>query len=143
MSLCEHFRPGTYPFGVDLEIDGHLGFTEALVHCRHCRAPYLLELLDWQGGLRLFRVSEPAPEAAAALLKDLARGSCDLSRAGAEVQQFSLAARRLPELLLIEMSERSIVARYRVENPRLVPGTGWRDLPCDGSWIERIQSARL
>lgn len=143
MRLCEHFQPGTYPLAVDLLIDEHLGMTEALVHCRECGAPFLLELLDWRGSERLFRVGAPDPTAAAALLKDLARGSCDISRASAEVQQFSLMATRLPVLLLLHMGEPAIVACHPLDDPDDVPGTGWRDLPCDGRWIDALQPERL
>jgi hypothetical protein len=100
-------------------------------------------MLDWQGNRRLFRVGAPAPEAARALLKDLSRGSCDLNRAGEEVRQFSLASRRLPVLLLIDMNARTIVMRAELDDARSVPGAGWRDLPCDGSRIAALQPARL
>ena len=135
MSLCTHFQPGCYPFSVLLVLDDHLGFTEALVRCDACERTYLLEMLDWLGTLRLFRVGEPDTEAARLLLKDLQRGSCDLTRASEEVRQFGLITERLPVVLLIDTAARAIAARWISTESGGVSGQGWRELPCDGSHI--------
>ena len=143
MSLCEHFLPGPLPYDNVLVLDDHLGPTEALIRCSSCRRAYLLELLDWEGAKRLFRIAAPDEEATRLLLKDLDRGSCDLRRAGEEVRQFSLTSERLPHLLLVDVNDHALERTVHLENTAEVPTTGWRALPCDGAWIERVQSARL
>ena len=139
MSLCEHLTPGPYPFDITLVLDDHLGPTEALIRCRSCQRHYLLEMLDWRGDQRLFRLSQPFAAATEILLKDLARGSCDLNRATEEVRQFSLASTRLPVLLLVDARAQTVLSLSEVAPGTHIPGTGWRDLPCDGSWIEGLQ----
>lgn len=142
MSLCEHLQAGPYPFDLTLVVDDHLGPTEALIRCRSCGQHYLMEMLDWRGDQRLFRLSQTDEDATQLLLRDLARGSCDLNRATEEVRQFSLASTRLPALLLLDTVQRTISSLTEVAPGTRIPGTGWRDLPCDGSWIETLQ-ARL
>jgi len=141
MSLCNHFKAGSWPFRIELVLDDHLGPTEALICCSVCERAYLLELLDWADNLRLFRVAEPGADATRLLLKDLERGSCDLGRAGEEVRQFALVSERLPELLLLDMNDRQIVRRVVVTDPDSIPRGNWRDLPCDGARIRAIQDA--
>lgn len=140
--LCGHIRSGPCPWETELVIDDHLGPTEALVGCRTCGRAYLLEMLDWAGSLRLFRVRAPAPAAVALLTRDLNRGSCDLSRAGEEVRQFSLTSDRLAVLVLYDTRSAEVVERIDLGSPAEVPGASWRELPCDGSWIRRLARSR-
>lgn len=136
--LCAHIQPGACPWETELVIDDHLGPTECLVACRTCGRAYLLELLDWLGSQRLFRVRAPSPDAVALLTRDLDRGSCDLGRAREEVRHVSLSSDRLPVVLLYDTKTASLVARIALEDPGDVPWAGWRDLPCDGTWIGRL-----
>lgn len=136
--LCAHLTPGPYPFAIVLVLDDHLGPTELLVRCRQCDHCWLLEMLDWQDDVRLFRVRQPDPEAVAGLLKDLARGSCDINRAGEQARYFSLTSERLPELLLLNIRGATLSAVITPAQHIKVPGTGWRQLVCDGSWIRQL-----
>lgn len=140
---CEHIAPGPGPYRVTLVLDDHLGPTEALVHCKTCEQAYLIELLDWQGAMRLFRVAAPDGDATALLLKDLERGSCDVNRAGEEVRQFTLDSQPLPVLWLVDTSARELVGVIDTTGLGTIPTRGWRELPCDGDWIERVQRTRL
>jgi hypothetical protein len=90
--LCDHLQPNGWPFEVELVIDEQMGFTDALVTCRTCGAPYLLEMLDWRGRQRLMRVSTVESSRVTPLLHNLGRGSCDLRRAAAEVRQLQAGA---------------------------------------------------
>lgn len=143
MALCEHIAPGPVPYRVTLVLDDHLGPTDALAQCARCEQAYLLELLDWQGDRRLFRVAAPDEAATALLLRDLRRGSCDINRAGEEVRQFTLASERLPVLWLVNTSARVLEDVIDTRDLGELPTGGWRELPCDGRWIERAQRARL
>lgn len=138
--LCDHVQPGRWPFEVDLVIDEQMGFTDALVACRTCGAPYLLEMLDWRGSLRLMRVSTVDSRRVAGLLHNLGRGSCDLKRAGAEVQQLQAGATFTPWLLLLDATAMRIEALVPVPAGRKLPIDSWRALPCDGSWLAWIDS---
>jgi hypothetical protein len=130
-------KPGRYPFATVLVLDDHLGPTDWLVRCSSCGSVHLLEMLDWDGPRRLYRMRAPAPEAVAGLLKDLERGSCDLNRAGAEAQHFSLTSERLPHLVLLDLRASTVVEMIDVTGSQ-IPGASWRELPCDGSWIRRF-----
>lgn len=133
--LCDHVQPDTWPFEVELVIDEQVGFTDALVACRTCGAPYLLEMLDWRGRQRLMRISTIDSARVAELLHNLGRGSCDLKRAGAEVQQLQTSATFAPWLLLIDATAMRIDSILPVPEGRRLPAASWRELPCDGSWF--------
>ncbi len=133
--LCDHVQPDTWPFDVELVIDEQIGFTDALVACRTCGTAYLLEMLDWRLRQRLMRVSTVESSRVAGLLRNLGRGSCDLKRAGAEVQQLQAGATFSPWLLLLDATAMRIEAIVPVPADRKLPTDGWRALPCDGSWI--------
>lgn len=136
-SLCAHTVAGPLPFESVLVLDDHLGPTDWLVRCRTCAAHYLLEMLDWDGPSRLYRVRAPAHDAVAGLLRDLERGSCDLDRAGAEANHFSLSSTRLPTLMRLNLSSSELSALIEASGVRL-PGASWRELPCDGSWLKKL-----
>ncbi len=138
MTPCDHLTAGAYPLEIDLTLDEHLGFTDALTHCRDCGQPYLLELLDWRDGLRLFRMSMPSPAHAQQLVHNLTRGSCDLRRAGAEVQNLQTASPFQRKLLLIDTAVPAI--RGLVDAGTLpLPTASWRKLPCDGTWFDQLR----
>ena len=133
--LCDHVQPDTWPFEVELVIDEQVGFTDALVACRTCGAAYLLEMLDWRGRQRLMRICTVDSARVAGLLQNLGRGSCDLKRAGAEVQQLQTSATFAPWLLLIDATAMRIESVLHVPEGRRLPAASWRELPCDGSWL--------
>ncbi len=136
--LCPHMTAGPLPFDAVLVLDDHLGPTDWLVRCRSCGSAYLLEMLDWDGQRRLYRLRLPAADAVAGLLRDLERGSCDLNRARAQAQHFSLSSRALPVLALLDLSAGALLGIVPSPEGRQLPGTSWRELPCDGSWIQQL-----
>lgn len=140
-ALCAHLVAGPCPWETELVIDDHLGPTECLVGCRVCGRPFLLEMLDWAGSRRLFRVRAPSPAAVAGLTRDLNRGSCDLGRAREEIRHVSLSSDRVPALLLYDTKTATLLARVTLGGAGEVPWAGWRELPCDGRWIERFAGA--
>jgi len=137
-STCPHLIPGPYPFESALVLDDHLGPTDWLVSCRGCDAAYLLEMLDWAGSRRLYRLRVPEPRAVNRLLQDLDRGSCDLDRASAQAHHFSLTSAQLDVLALLDLGTAELIALLNVPEGVKIPGAGWRELPCDGSWIQRL-----
>jgi len=142
-SACAHLIPGAYPFETVLVLDDHMGPTDWLIRCHGCGAAYLLEMLDWEGARRLYRLRAPEPVAVAGLIRDLERGSCDLNRARAQAQHFTLTSQALPALVLLDLSATRIVsvidlAGNDMADNAAIPTTGWRELPCDGEWIRRF-----
>lgn len=138
--LCKHLRPGAWPFRVRLTLDEHLGFTDALVECRHCGAAYLLEMLDWLDRDRVLRVSRPPADRAEGVIADLGRGSCDLNRAGQEVHHLRTSTPLCPVLLLVDWGGPTLVAVVHAPDQERLPGTSWRHLPCDGRWVRYARS---
>jgi len=134
--LCEHLRPGAWPLTIRLVLDDHLGPTDYLASCTECGRTYLLEMLDWRDPLRLLRLAVLDAEHAARLIHDLERGSCDAGRAGAEIEHARSTAAVLPWLLLVDIRGPGIEAVVPAPADRSVSGAGWRELACDGSWVD-------
>ncbi len=137
---CEHLRAGTWPLRVRLTLDEHLGFTDALVSCECCERWYLLEMLDWRGRHRVMRISGVDPGHGATVMKDLSRGSCDVGRAGAELHHLRTLATASHWLLLMDAGGPTVEGIVPVPAGARVPTSGWRELPCDGSWIDYARS---
>lgn len=135
---CTHLRPGTWPLHWDLVLDDQLGPTDGLASCRNCGTVYLLEMLDWRGTERLMRMAVLERALATRLLRDLDRGSCDAGRASAELQHVRSLAVALPQLLLIDTATPAIIAAVPADRP--LPTESWRDLACDGGWIDYARS---
>ena len=143
LDLCEHVHPGEWPFQVELVLDEHLGPADALMRCRACGRFYLLEMLDLRGSARVMRVAPLQTAEAERLIRDLTRGSCDINRAGAEVQYMRMRAPLLPRLILMDTRGPALTAIADVPADVRVPGRSWRDLPCDGSWVDWIESRNV
>ncbi|MDH3643282.1 MAG: hypothetical protein OES38_14365 [Gammaproteobacteria bacterium] len=138
--LCEHIAAGDYPFRVELVMDDHLGLTDGVVSCRHCQRAYLLEMLDWANAWRVFRISALGEDQARRLIRDLTRGSCDVQRAGAEVQHMKTATSFAPWLLLVDTGAAQIRRVAPLASGIRLPGQSWRELACDGSWVEHART---
>jgi len=134
--LCEHLQPGSWPFEIELVIDEQFGFTDALVACRTCGRRYLLEMLDWRERLRVMRVAVVDHAQTAGLLRTLDRGSCDVRRGGAELQHLQSSAERSGWLLLIDARALRITGIAPAPATPRPPVAGWRELPCDGRWLD-------
>jgi hypothetical protein len=137
---CAHLEAGAWPVRLELVLDEAMGFTDALVRCRVCERPYLLEMLDEDAGTRLMRVAAVDSDLAEGTLHDLSRGSCDVARAGAQVHQLQTASVFSRVLLWIDPKVPVILALVPVPGGRQLPAAGWRSLPCDGSWIDYARS---
>lgn len=142
--LCQHVKVGAYPFRLQLCLDEHLGLTDGLVTCRDCNKAYLLEMLDWRGDERLFRVSLPDAEGATQLVRDLTRGSCDISRAFAEIHHMQTSIPASRYLIIIDqnfsLSGPTIVGIAPKPADRPLPTTSWRELDCNGQWLDYARS---
>ncbi len=114
-------------------LDSHVHMTEGFVRCTDCGANYLLELVDLQADLALYRFSAMDPDAVARTVASLRKGSCDVNRGRNEVLHLASRALELPDLLLMENGTFTKL----LPRPTAVslPRRSWRELPCDGSII--------
>jgi len=135
-SLCAHIVPGAAPFAIELVLDDAGGPTDALVRCRFCDEHWLLEMVDWRGRERLMRVSPVNAARVTALLANLERGSCDSSRAVAEVASATAGVKPLSCLLGLDARDLSITRLVAIPGGQALPRVGWRTLPCDGHWFD-------
>lgn len=135
-SLCAHIVPGAAPFAIELVLDEAGGPTDAVVRCRFCDQHWLMEMLDWRGRERLMRVSPLNTARVTTLLANLERGSCDSSRAAAEVASATAGVMALSCLLGLDARDLSITRLVAIPAGRAVPRAGWRLLPCDGRWFD-------
>ncbi|MFW6093057.1 MAG: hypothetical protein ACODAC_03715 [Pseudomonadota bacterium] len=137
---CEHVRPGAWPFDVRLTLDEHLGIAEALVSCRHCHRGYLLEMLDWRPPHRVMRVAMLPPGRLEELIRELTRGSCDISRARAAAHHMRTMAVISRWLLLVDAGVPVVEAVAAVPGEVRIPSESWRTLACDGRWVDYLRS---
>jgi hypothetical protein len=139
-NVCTHLRSGTWPLTIRLVLDDHLGPTDYVASCTICGRTYLLEMLDWRDPARLLRLAVLPADHAARLIRDLERGSCDAGRAGAEIEHARSTATVLPWLLLVDIRGPRIEALVPTPHGRRVPGAPWRELACDGAWMDYARS---
>ena len=71
------------------------------------------------------------------MLKHLGR-SCDVARAAAEIHHLRTSSRFAPFVLLLDLSAPRIEALAPVREK--LPGAPWRELPCDGRWVDYARS---
>lgn len=89
------------------------GPIDAIVRCRSCGALALLRLLDWAPpafSLRVYALAALRREDAALYLRDLARGSCQVSRASAELDALIAAAGRNERIFALDLARERVVA---------------------------------
>ena len=132
-ALCHHFADAVdapFPFDVEIVLDDQAGFTDAVVTCRYCGQHVLLELLEGGGArfeARVYRASLVPTQAVALYLKDRARGSCDVKRAGAEAHAFTSLAELTPHLVALDLGAREVSGVVRLPDGVDVPMTSWRE----------------
>ena len=110
LALCAHLAavaPGPAPFTLapDEIIEWWDGPVASIVRCRSCGACGWLQLVDPDPGpglLRRFTLAALRAEDVALYFRNRARGSCDVARAGAELE--ALAACAGPDERLVCMN---------------------------------------
>ena len=139
LALCSHLAglaPGAAPFTVAPGeiLDWYDGPVEAVARCRSCGACGWLQLLDWdpRRPLRIFALAAIREADVALYLHDVARGSCDVARARAELEALAASAGPVERIVALELPELRVVATADAG-----PGVA---LPA-GAWAERIPRA--
>jgi len=136
MTPCDHLKPGSWPLRIDHVFDAELSFADALASCGTCGQSYLLELLDRRDTQRLFRISHADEALALELLRNFARGSCDVQRASAEFENFRNRCPRYPAVLWIDTSGPRVQSLVRYDGS--LPGESWRNLALNGDWFRQL-----
>jgi hypothetical protein len=149
--LCVHITTAAnepYPFELDFVLDDQSGFTDAVVECRTCAQHVLLEMLEWSGKHyeeRVYRTSLVPTDAVVRFRKNLARGSCDVKRAGAEAHAFTHLAELTPWLVALDLGKRVMLGATRLPSGTDVPIVSWRELLAGGaaskSWRDHFRSS--
>jgi ribosomal protein S18 acetylase RimI-like enzyme len=120
------------------------GAVDAIVRCETCDAHALLRLADWAPPDYAVRVYTLAPlqrEDCATFLRNLARGSCQVARAAAELDALVAAAGRVEQLFAVDVRRERILAAGRPPTALTVaPGPFPERLPPadDARWFEAL-----
>jgi len=116
-ALCTHLAaavPGPAPFTLapDEIVEWQDGPVEAVVRCRACGACGWLRLVDRepQQELRTFALAALRSDDAALYFHNRARGSCDVGRAGAELEALAASAGPFELLVALNLETNELVA---------------------------------
>jgi hypothetical protein len=130
---CRHLSDavnGSQPLSIAYVMDDAGGMTDAAMRCSECGQPYLVELLDWSGPARThrrYRVSTLAPALLDKFLHNLARGSCDLKRAGNERQSLEQRARLSRLVVTLHSNDLKLLEKEWLAPEADVPMSSWRE----------------
>src|SRR5512134_2456904 len=93
-------------------VEWYDGPVEAIVHCRVCRAPAWVELLDWSNdrAVRVFALAGLRERDAELYLRSATKGSCDPKRGRAELEALAAAAGPFERLFAWHAGEERVLA---------------------------------
>ena len=116
LALCAHFAglaAGNAPPEIAHAFLFQDGPIDAIARCRTCGSHALLRLLDWAPpsfALRVYSLAGLRAEDAALYLRNLERGSCQVSRASAELDALIAAAGPSTRLLALDVARERVAA---------------------------------
>jgi hypothetical protein len=150
LALCAHLRSDSLaslrcePRDV---IDWDDGPVLAAARCPACGGAALLELLDWSRSrrVRVFALAAIDPAAVALFQKNCGRGSCDLARAGRELEALLFSAGPVERLVALDADTGEVVASAPREPGVPLPSGPFRErvLPeGDTLWFSRLGLAK-
>ena len=116
LALCPHFAG--LAAGSPLPEIAHAflfqdGPIDAIARCRSCGAHALLRLLDWapaRFSLRVYSLASLRAEDSALFLRNVERGSCQVSRASAELDALIAAAGPSTRLVALDLARERVAA---------------------------------
>jgi ribosomal protein S18 acetylase RimI-like enzyme len=150
--LCEHLiriAPRTHAPDVVHAFLFQNGPIDAIVRCGRCGAHALLRMVDWAPPdfrLRVYAFAALRQEDSALYLRNLERGSCQASRAGAELDALVSAAGPTQQLVAVDWRrERVIAAGAPPKHLAGEPGAYPERLPAadDVRWFEILGLDKL
>ena len=152
LALCAHFAglaTGDAPPEIAHAFLFQDGPIDAIARCRACGSHALLRLLDWAPpsfALRVYSLAGLRAEDAALYLRNLERGSCQVSRASAELDALIAAAGPSTRVLALDIARERIVASgARAAGAGGEPGAWPARLPreSDARWFAALGLAKL
>jgi hypothetical protein len=133
-TVCQHVAEaatGAVPFAPPVIVMDEVGgMADAVLRCKACNRPYLLELLDWSGPSRVerrYRTSVVDERILEKYLHNLARGSCDVKRAPAERQSFESRAKLTPTIVKLDSRDLRVLDIETVAPDADIPMSSWRE----------------
>lgn len=126
LAICEHLC-SSFSIGPDDVIEWYDGPITAALRCSRCDSCALLECLDWSDSTRI-RVFAMRPVARADLalyLRNRQRGTCDPSRADAELHAFLCAAGRPSRIVAFDVDAGTQLANRPFPAGETVPQEPW------------------
>ena len=131
--VCEHVAAatrGAQPFSTVLVMDEVGGVADAIVRCKVCSRPYLIELLDWSGPARVerrYRTSVVDEGILKKYLHNLERGSCDVKRAPAERQSFESRTKLSRTIVALDAKDLRVLGVESAAADADIPVSSWRE----------------
>jgi hypothetical protein len=125
-ALCAHLaslRPGAAMPELAHAFLFQNGAIDALMRCSACGAHALLRMLDWAPPAftrRVYSLAALRDADVALYLRDLARGSCQVSRASAELDALVASAGACERLIALDVASERVIASARL--PRGLSG---------------------
>lgn len=152
LDLCPHLaRLSAYAFQPEV-VHAFLfqdGVIDAIVQCPDCQSYALMRLVDWappEYALRIYALSALQRDDCALYLRNVARGSCQVSRASAELEALVAAAGPVQELFAVDTRREKVISSGR-PTPELArePGPFPEQLPAanDARWFEHLGLDKL
>lgn len=146
VALCAH--QGGSPPPLRIEPDEILLFddgpVEGIARCNRCEAPSWIELIDCSPDrtLRVFAMAGLRTEDVAVYLRNAQRGSCDLTRRGAEAEALTASAGPFERLVAWDVSSARPLAAVSLRAPAELPAGAWRErlraTARDTTWFEHL-----
>jgi hypothetical protein len=150
VALCTH-QVGSPP-PLRIEPDEILLFdegpVEGIARCDRCEAPSWIELIDCSPdrALRVFALAGLRAEDVAVYLRNAQKGSCDLTRRGAEAEALVASAGPFERLVAWHVSSARPVAAAGLPVPAGLPAGAWRErlhaTARDATWFEHLGLAK-
>jgi hypothetical protein len=146
VALCTHL--GGSPPPLRIEPDEILLFdegpVEGIVRCDRCEAPGWIELIACSADrtVRVFALAGLRTGDVAVFLRNAQKGSCDLTRRGAEAEALAASAGPFERLVAWHVARERLLADAALPAPADLPAGAWRErvraTAGDASWFEHL-----
>ncbi len=130
--LCSHLlgaEAGSFPFRERLILDYYDGLAVGIVSCADCDATYVLELLDWDQGLRrrVFRLATISREIVAEYEVKGGRATCKLESGQLELEALLSQREATRTLFALDVDGLRLIASASLEGVPIPTGP-WGEL---------------
>lgn len=146
VALCAHLKEPSPPLRIDSDeiLLFDEGPVEGIVRCRRCGAPAWIELIDQSPDrtLRVFALAGLRAADVAVYLHNAQKGSCDLTRRGAEAEALAASAGPFERLVAWDVDGARPLAAAALPESCALPSGAWRErlgaTATDDTWFTRL-----